>query len=256
MAGALNFKDVMLAYGKLARAALAHAGGTPGVGFEFAGTVGRRRRTRWQACLPAMQAPGVPALVWHRHMASRHMSALLEAHAAREIVKLDMFGESRMPLAVPMCSMLPAEADAQRAVALLCPALAACTVQPHNMARSGGLVAPASASPCKIRGVVNPTGSVCRGQDGAGRRVMGIARRALATRAAARPSLIWRVPAGWTLAQAASVPVAYATAYYALVARGRLRPGQTVLVHSGAGGVGLAALAVALRRGCEVSPPL
>ncbi len=85
---------------------------------------------------------------------------------------------------------------------------------------------------------------------------MGIARRALATRAAARPSLIWRVPAGWTLAQAASVPVAYATAYYALVARGRLRPGQTVLVHSGAGGVGLAALAVALRRGCEVSPPL
>ncbi len=53
MAGALNFKDVMLAYGKLARAALAHAGGAPSVGFEFAGTVGRRGRTRcqpWPAC--------------------------------------------------------------------------------------------------------------------------------------------------------------------------------------------------------------
>jgi len=99
-------------------------------------------------------------------------------------------------------------------------------------------------------------GSCAEAQDTAGRRVMGVARRALATRAAARPGLIWRVPAGWTLAQAASVPVAYATAYYALVARGRLRAGQAVLVHSGAGGVGLAALAIALRRGCEASPPL
>ena len=39
IAGALNFKDVMLAYGKLSREALAHEGGAPSIGFEFSGMV-------------------------------------------------------------------------------------------------------------------------------------------------------------------------------------------------------------------------
>lgn len=81
---------------------------------------------------------------------------------------------------------------------------------------------------------------------------MGVARRALATRASTRAELAWDVPAAWSLADAASAPVAYCTAYYALVVRGRLSAGQRVLVHSGAGGVGLAAIAVALHRGCVV----
>lgn len=34
--------------------------------------------------------------------------------------------------------------------------------------------------------------------------------------------------------------------------RGRLRPGQRVLIHSGSGAVGLAAIAICLHRGCEV----
>jgi len=55
-----------------------------------------------------------------------------------------------------------------------------------------------------------------------------------------------------TLEQAASVPVVYATAYYSLVVRGRLRPGETVLIHSGSGGVGQAAIAIALSRKCKV----
>lgn len=55
-----------------------------------------------------------------------------------------------------------------------------------------------------------------------------------------------------TLEQAASVPVVYATAYYSLVVRGRLRPGETVLIHSGSGGVGQAAIAIALDMKCKV----
>lgn len=55
-----------------------------------------------------------------------------------------------------------------------------------------------------------------------------------------------------TLEQAASVPVVYATAYYSLVVRGRLRPGETVLIHSGSGGVGQAAIAIALSKKCKV----
>ena len=48
------------------------------------------------------------------------------------------------------------------------------------------------------------------------------------------------------------MPVAYATAYDALVVRGRLRPHMRVLVHSATGAVGLAATRIALNRGCEV----
>lgn len=55
-----------------------------------------------------------------------------------------------------------------------------------------------------------------------------------------------------TLEQGASVPVVYATAYYSLVVRGRLRPGESVLIHSGSGGVGQAAIAIALSKKCKV----
>lgn len=48
------------------------------------------------------------------------------------------------------------------------------------------------------------------------------------------------------------MPVAYATAYYALAVRGRMRRGEAVLVHAGSGGVGQAAIAVALHAGATV----
>ena len=53
---------------------------------------------------------------------------------------------------------------------------------------------------------------------------------------------------------AATVPVAYLTAYYALVMRGGLRKGHRVLVHSGTGAVGLAAIRICRFRGCEARP--
>ena len=62
---------------------------------------------------------------------------------------------------------------------------------------------------------------------------------------------VWDVPPAWSLLDAATVPVAYLTAYYALVMRGRLQRGQRVLIHSGTGAVGLAAIRIARFRGCE-----
>jgi len=44
----------------------------------------------------------------------------------------------------------------------------------------------------------------------------------------------------------------YCTAYYSLIVRGRLRPGESVLIHSGSGGVGQAGISIALAMGCEV----
>jgi fatty acid synthase, animal type len=52
--------------------------------------------------------------------------------------------------------------------------------------------------------------------------------------------------------EAATVPAVYCTVYYALVVRGRMRTGESLLVHSGSGGVGQAAINVALHMGCTV----
>ena len=65
---------------------------------------------------------------------------------------------------------------------------------------------------------------------------------------------VWDVPAAWSLKDAATVPVAYLTAYYSLLMRAGLRKGQSVLVHSGTGAVGLAAIRIAHFRGCEARP--
>ncbi|XP_047993204.1 fatty acid synthase-like [Leguminivora glycinivorella] len=91
------------------------------------------------------------------------------------------------------------------------------------------------------------------GYSSTGKRVMGIVQTmGLATTVQADVCLMWEVPDQWTLEQAATVPVAYATAYYALVIRGRMQPGESVLVHAGAGGLGQAAIAIALHAGCTV----
>ncbi|XP_006886190.1 PREDICTED: fatty acid synthase [Elephantulus edwardii] len=91
------------------------------------------------------------------------------------------------------------------------------------------------------------------GRDASGKRVMGLVpAEGLATSVQLSPDFLWDVPSGWTLEEAASVPVVYTTAYYSLVVRGRIQRGETVLVHSGSGGVGQAAIAIALSLGCRV----
>ncbi|MGW3071164.1 SDR family NAD(P)-dependent oxidoreductase, partial [Streptomyces sp. NPDC001130] len=61
-----------------------------------------------------------------------------------------------------------------------------------------------------------------------------------------------RVPAGWSFAQAASVPIVFLTAYYALTDLGGVQSGESVLVHAAAGGVGMAAVQLAGHVGAEV----
>ena len=61
-----------------------------------------------------------------------------------------------------------------------------------------------------------------------------------------------RVPEDMTFAEAAAVGAAYLTAYVGLVALGRMRPGEWVLVHGATGGVGLAAVDLAHALGAKV----
>lgn len=60
-----------------------------------------------------------------------------------------------------------------------------------------------------------------------GKRIMGLlAAKGLATTVDADQRFTWLVPESWSLKDAATVPVVYATAYYALIVRGRLRKGE------------------------------
>lgn len=85
-----------------------------------------------------------------------------------------------------------------------------------------------------------------------GDRVLGIWRQGFSSIVTVDRRLVARFPPEWTFAQAASVPIAYATALYGLRDLGRLRPGERVLVHAAAGGVGVAAVHVANWLGAEV----
>ncbi|HYC89916.1 MAG TPA: SDR family NAD(P)-dependent oxidoreductase, partial [Thermoanaerobaculia bacterium] len=59
-------------------------------------------------------------------------------------------------------------------------------------------------------------------------------------------------PAGVSFEDAATIPVAYSTAFYALHHVGRLQQGERVLIHAAAGGVGLAAISLAQSIGAEI----
>lgn len=100
-------------------------------------------------------------------------------------------------------------------------------------------------------GVVVETGPGVTGL-APGDRVMGMIPKAFGPLAVADHRMVTRIPAGWSFAQAASVPIVFLTAYYALVDLAGLRPGQSLLVHSAAGGVGMAAIQLARHLGAEV----
>ncbi|XP_075219330.1 fatty acid synthase-like isoform X2 [Lycorma delicatula] len=91
------------------------------------------------------------------------------------------------------------------------------------------------------------------GRLGDGQRVMGmVSENSFSTKIIADKNLIWNVPDTWSLEDAATVPVVYTTVIYALYSNGRLSKGDSVLIHSGSGGVGIAAITLALYSGCTV----
>lgn len=62
----------------------------------------------------------------------------------------------------------------------------------------------------------------------------------------------YSVPDGFDMDKAAAMPVAFGTAHNCLFERGRLQPGETVLIQGGASGVGIAAIQLAKRAGARV----
>ena len=86
-----------------------------------------------------------------------------------------------------------------------------------------------------------------------GKRVFGLSNEGcMATTVQAVSDLLWSVPDTMSLEAACTIPVIYATAYFALVIKSQVTPGITVLIHSIAGGVGQAAYHVCKYRQCII----
>jgi NADPH:quinone reductase-like Zn-dependent oxidoreductase len=62
-------------------------------------------------------------------------------------------------------------------------------------------------------------------------------------------SLAYRLPAGMSFEDGAAIPVNYVTAYHSIFTMGNLQPGDRILIHGAAGGVGIAAIQLAKTRG-------
>ncbi len=73
-----------------------------------------------------------------------------------------------------------------------------------------------------------------------------------ATHAIARADSLMPKPAGFSFEEAAAFALTYGTSHHALLDRGRLRAGETVLVLGAAGGVGTAAIQIAKAVGARV----
>jgi synaptic vesicle membrane protein VAT-1 len=104
----------------------------------------------------------------------------------------------------------------------------------------------------EISGTVAEVGADVRGFE-KGDRVIGLTRfGGYATRICLPELQVVRVPDNVDLLAMGGFPVAFITAWYALYELCKLRPGNRVLVHSAAGGVGSALVMLAKRAGCHV----
>jgi NADPH:quinone reductase-like Zn-dependent oxidoreductase len=119
-----------------------------------------------------------------------------------------------------------------------------------------GLYPDAPKLPCvvgyEISGVIDQVGPGVAGFS-AGDRVLAMCRFGGYSDVVVLPTAqVFKMPAKMTFEEGAAFPVVYVTAYNMMLFTGHLRPGSTVLIHSAAGGVGLAAIQLARTRDCVI----
>ncbi|WP_181775723.1 type I polyketide synthase [Amycolatopsis pittospori] len=85
-----------------------------------------------------------------------------------------------------------------------------------------------------------------------GDRVLGLLSGAFGPVAVTDSRMLARIPAEWSFVDAASVPIVFLTAFYALRDLMDVRSGEAALIHAAAGGVGMAAVQLARHWGVEV----
>lgn len=104
----------------------------------------------------------------------------------------------------------------------------------------------------EFAGVVLEVGTAWQTSFAPGDRVCGLLDGSFRTIVRAKAANLLKIPERMSFAEASSIPVAYATAQYALRYLARLEPGESILIHAAAGGVGQAAVYLAQRAGAIV----
>ncbi len=113
----------------------------------------------------------------------------------------------------------------------------------------------------EFSGVIESLGDSAEGQDGVetpplqvGDEVFGVTRFfAYSTHVEVPLEQLRRKPQNLRFEQAAAIPVAALTAWYALCVQGQARSGQRLVVHSAAGGVGSTLVQLGKHLGCHVT---
>ncbi|HWB47713.1 MAG TPA: SDR family NAD(P)-dependent oxidoreductase [Stellaceae bacterium] len=85
-----------------------------------------------------------------------------------------------------------------------------------------------------------------------GDRVVALGGATFATHVTVAAACVAKLPETISTEAGATVPVAFLTAYYSLVTQARLKRGEWVLIHGGAGGVGMAAAQIARICGAKI----
>lgn len=104
----------------------------------------------------------------------------------------------------------------------------------------------------EFSGVVQGKGAEVLGDFAPGDRVVGFGPCSFANRLVTNANAVARIPDGMSFEAAATIPSTFFTVYYALHHLARLEPGEKVLIHGAAGGVGIAAIQVAKWCGAEI----
>ncbi|MEM7242058.1 MAG: type I polyketide synthase [Pseudomonadota bacterium] len=85
-----------------------------------------------------------------------------------------------------------------------------------------------------------------------GDKVITFGSECFTTHLIAEEKWVGKLPADVDLQSASTIPVAFFTAYYSIKHLAQLQPDETILIHGGAGGVGLAAIQIAQHMGAKV----
>ncbi|MFJ4353865.1 SDR family NAD(P)-dependent oxidoreductase [Pseudomonas sp. NPDC089428] len=104
----------------------------------------------------------------------------------------------------------------------------------------------------EFAGVVQGKGADVLGDFAPGDRVVGFGPCSFANRLVTNANAVARIPEGMSFEAAATIPSTFFTVYYALHHLARLEPGEKVLIHGAAGGVGIAAIQIAKWLGAEI----
>lgn len=112
------------------------------------------------------------------------------------------------------------------------------------------------------QGAAGPLGNECAGKVSAvgkgvtnfkiGDEVIALAGNSFASYVTVHERLVVHKPANLSFSEAATIPVTFLTADYALNTQAKMKPGERILIHSAAGGVGMAAVQLAQQAGAEI----